>query len=294
MHDPIPMFLTCPRCNAQHIDEGEFATKMHHTHSCQQCGLTWRPAVGPTVGVQFLPGFKNDPVGPDNAPSVDFTPTRHAQDTTKDRSAHPVHEGPCCLDLLTSVVSMEDAVRWMVQWHAQARGYLGWEVSDPCETWLLREACEYIIDTTIDEEGKARRREEEETQRNTPGPRQIGGPDQESGLPSHYRLNRWIRDTGEVFWIASAVDPMDHETMGLGPQKLDTAVRECQRHAEAVTRPARVEAVRAERERVEQSLHMMHEKYANGYHRSITPEFRAGILEGIKIGQFCVKPEREK
>lgn len=57
--DPIPMRLTCPSCNTLHIDEGEFATKPHHTHSCQQCGLTWRPAVVNTVGVQFLPGFKN-------------------------------------------------------------------------------------------------------------------------------------------------------------------------------------------------------------------------------------------
>lgn len=56
---PIPMFLTCPMCSARHIDEGEFATKVHHTHSCQGCGLTWRPAVVATVGVQFLPGFKN-------------------------------------------------------------------------------------------------------------------------------------------------------------------------------------------------------------------------------------------
>jgi hypothetical protein len=58
---PIPMVLTCPSCSARHIDEGEFATKVHHTHSCQGCGLTWRPAVVPTVGVQFLPGFKNEP-----------------------------------------------------------------------------------------------------------------------------------------------------------------------------------------------------------------------------------------
>jgi hypothetical protein len=56
---PIPMFLTCPMCNTRHIDEGEFATKSHHTHSCQTCGLTWRPAVVPTVGVQYLPGFKD-------------------------------------------------------------------------------------------------------------------------------------------------------------------------------------------------------------------------------------------
>jgi predicted RNA-binding Zn-ribbon protein involved in translation (DUF1610 family) len=57
--EAIPMFLTCPHCGARHIDEGEFATKVHHTHSCQDCGLTWRPAVCATVGVHFLPGFKN-------------------------------------------------------------------------------------------------------------------------------------------------------------------------------------------------------------------------------------------
>lgn len=56
---PIPMFLTCPGCGARHIDEGEFATKAHHTHACQSCGLTWRPAIVPTVGVRFLPGFKD-------------------------------------------------------------------------------------------------------------------------------------------------------------------------------------------------------------------------------------------
>lgn len=31
----------------------------HHTHACQHCGMVWRPAVVPTVGVYFLPGFKN-------------------------------------------------------------------------------------------------------------------------------------------------------------------------------------------------------------------------------------------
>jgi rubredoxin len=55
----IPMVLTCPSCGGRHIDEGEFATKPHHTHACQHCGMVWRPAIGPTVGVQFLPGFKN-------------------------------------------------------------------------------------------------------------------------------------------------------------------------------------------------------------------------------------------
>lgn len=56
---PTPMIMTCPSCSGRHIDEGEFATKIHHTHACQHCGMTWRPAIGPTVGVQFLPGFKN-------------------------------------------------------------------------------------------------------------------------------------------------------------------------------------------------------------------------------------------
>lgn len=54
-----PMLIWCPHCSARHVDEGEFATKPHHTHACQQCGNCWRPAIGNTVGVQFLPGFKN-------------------------------------------------------------------------------------------------------------------------------------------------------------------------------------------------------------------------------------------
>lgn len=57
---PIPMILTCPQCNQRHIDEGEFAERAHHTHACQNCGMVWRPAIVPTVGVRFLPGFKNE------------------------------------------------------------------------------------------------------------------------------------------------------------------------------------------------------------------------------------------
>ena len=57
---PIALRLNCPACGELHIDEGELATKPHHTHSCQKCGLTWRPAVVHTVGVRFLPGFKNE------------------------------------------------------------------------------------------------------------------------------------------------------------------------------------------------------------------------------------------
>lgn len=62
---PVPMIITCPivTCAARHIDKGKFATKPHHTHSCQACGHTWRPALVATVGVQFLPGFKDEEGG---------------------------------------------------------------------------------------------------------------------------------------------------------------------------------------------------------------------------------------
>lgn len=66
---PIPMLLVCPSCGRRHVDRGEFATsKVHHTHACQYCGMVWRPAVVPTVGVQFLPGFKDagPPIGDDD------------------------------------------------------------------------------------------------------------------------------------------------------------------------------------------------------------------------------------
>jgi hypothetical protein len=43
-----------------HVDTGEFETRPHHTHVCQNCGNTWRPSVRAMVGVQFLPGFKNE------------------------------------------------------------------------------------------------------------------------------------------------------------------------------------------------------------------------------------------
>jgi len=58
---PIPMRLICPSCMSLHIDEGEFATRPHHTHACQACGAVWRPAIVATVGVRFLPGFRNEP-----------------------------------------------------------------------------------------------------------------------------------------------------------------------------------------------------------------------------------------
>ncbi|MHB8107917.1 MAG: hypothetical protein ACYDH4_10915 [Candidatus Cryosericum sp.] len=57
--EPIPQILFCPSCSARHVDVGVFATKPHHTHACQKCGVVWRPAIVATVGVQFLPGFKD-------------------------------------------------------------------------------------------------------------------------------------------------------------------------------------------------------------------------------------------
>jgi len=75
--EAIPMRLPCPGCGELHIDEGEFATKLHHTHSCQSCGLTWRPAVVPTVGVRFLPGFKNEPTAAAEGGGADVKHSPH-------------------------------------------------------------------------------------------------------------------------------------------------------------------------------------------------------------------------
>ncbi len=57
---PVALILWCPSCDMRHIDAGIWTSKPHHTHACQHCGNVWRPAVVPTVGVQFLPGFKDD------------------------------------------------------------------------------------------------------------------------------------------------------------------------------------------------------------------------------------------
>ncbi len=51
---PVPMLLTCTMCHAQHIDEGEWTTRLHRTHLCHACGHTWRPTLMHTVGVREL------------------------------------------------------------------------------------------------------------------------------------------------------------------------------------------------------------------------------------------------
>lgn len=39
---PLHGLLYCPRCHAQHVDEGEWAHRPHHTHLCASCGGRWR------------------------------------------------------------------------------------------------------------------------------------------------------------------------------------------------------------------------------------------------------------
>lgn len=34
--------LFCPKCEVQHVDEGEWATRPHHTHLCLSCKHEWR------------------------------------------------------------------------------------------------------------------------------------------------------------------------------------------------------------------------------------------------------------
>lgn len=75
---PIPLILWCPSCETRHVDAGDSATRPHRTHACQHCGVLWAPAAVPTVGVQFLPGCK------DEAPATDVRP----------RPVAP-HEGDC-------------------------------------------------------------------------------------------------------------------------------------------------------------------------------------------------------
>lgn len=55
---PIAMRLPCPECGELHVDV-KLVDHPHHTHACQFCGNVWRPAVVKTVGVQFLPGYKD-------------------------------------------------------------------------------------------------------------------------------------------------------------------------------------------------------------------------------------------
>lgn len=50
----MPMILPCPVCRFIHVDRGEWRTKPHSTHLCEECGHTWKPYDQPTVGVASL------------------------------------------------------------------------------------------------------------------------------------------------------------------------------------------------------------------------------------------------
>ena len=59
-----PMLVECDVCGGTvhriwQLGDLLWATREHHTHACQHCGHVWRPAVACTVGVRFLPGFRN-------------------------------------------------------------------------------------------------------------------------------------------------------------------------------------------------------------------------------------------
>lgn len=41
-NDLLYVPLYCPKCQQQHVDEGEWATKPHHKHLCLHCGFIWK------------------------------------------------------------------------------------------------------------------------------------------------------------------------------------------------------------------------------------------------------------
>lgn len=53
---PVAILTWCPRCDFQHIDRDEWATRPHRTHLCGNCDHEWAPLPYPTVGVLTLEG----------------------------------------------------------------------------------------------------------------------------------------------------------------------------------------------------------------------------------------------
>lgn len=51
---PVECIIHCPTCHKQHIDDGEWATRPHKEHLCDNCGELFRVADTPTVGVAIL------------------------------------------------------------------------------------------------------------------------------------------------------------------------------------------------------------------------------------------------
>lgn len=54
--NPEPAILYCPKCRAQHVDEGRWADTPHRTHRCMFCEHEWRPFQYTTVGVPHPDG----------------------------------------------------------------------------------------------------------------------------------------------------------------------------------------------------------------------------------------------
>lgn len=52
--EPERLILFCPECDFQHIDEGEWSTRLHKTHLCLRCGFLFRPSEEPTFGVSHV------------------------------------------------------------------------------------------------------------------------------------------------------------------------------------------------------------------------------------------------
>lgn len=91
---PIPMVLHCPRCHLQHIDAPDERTpdwqnQPHRSHLCHGCGLIWRPADVPTIGVEHTQtsgrgdsNFAPDPSGAQDP--IGFANSHHLNDTSTD------------------------------------------------------------------------------------------------------------------------------------------------------------------------------------------------------------------
>lgn len=42
--------IDCPKCGEHHVDEGEWAKRLHRKHQCQSCGHIWQPHEHYTFG----------------------------------------------------------------------------------------------------------------------------------------------------------------------------------------------------------------------------------------------------
>ena len=107
-HGSIDMLLWCPKCKTQHVDapqpEQGWTNPPHATHTCQGCGLNWRPSNALTNGVQSLPAKEPnhlermaaaDPNGYATATAIGYLCARHAAISARiDQYTSPGHGAP--------------------------------------------------------------------------------------------------------------------------------------------------------------------------------------------------------